>query len=495
MRAMSTPSTLARSGLRLRPSWPMLLGAAAFLCALAAGAVRIDPDAYWHIVTGRWILAHGYVPTHDLFSFTMRGAPWIAQEWSGEVLIAAAFALAKWQGLVLLTAALFALSVAYLARFLLVRMEPMHAVVLTVLAACMMFTYIIVRPYEIAWPIAALWTGALVDHCERQCGPPWWLLGVMLLWANLHGSFILGLGLATVIGAEAIAGAKVQWRPACMQWGGFIAVAFGCAMLNPQGFELLIYPFHLLAMHALGQLTEWQQPSFQHLQVLGLWMIVMLLLAFAGRIRLPFLRSVLLVGLIYIALQHVRNVSLLGLLAPFLVARPIANLWKEQSARLTDESALDRVFSALAGRGNMVALGATIVLSGVIGISIVRIGEPKPPAQFTPRVALNFLISRQPNARILDDYNFGGYLIFRGIPVFVDGRADMYGDRFCQRYFSVVRLAENGNVDALLDKYRINAILMSPQWPVVRLLDRMSNWKRVYADNVAVVFVRNIARP
>ena len=492
-------SAAARTALepvrRLGVSWPLLLGAAAFLAALVSGAARIGPDTYWHIGAGRWILAHARVPTHDPFSFTMHGAPWVAQEWGAEVLMAWVYGMAGWSGLVLMIAALFALSIAYLAHFLLPRMEPLHTVLLTVLGACMMFSYILVRPQQIVWPLTALWVGVLIDAAEKRAAPPWWLLAVMLLWANLHASFILGLALAVPIGIEAVLGTKPHWKPTARRWGAFIAAAFGCALLNPQGYRLLIYPFRVLGMHALSHLTEWQQPNFQQLHVFALWLLALLALAFAGRVRLPLLRSVLLVGLIYFALQHIRNVSLLGLLSPFLIASPLARLWRERAARAGDAGALDRGFRALARPAGRVAVWAAVVLAGALGVAAVRLRKPGLPAQFTPRAALDALLARRPDARILNDYNFGGYLIFRGVPVFVDGRTDMYGNRFVQSYFDAVELAPNGNFLALLKKYRIDAILMGPQWPVVRLLDRLPQWRRVYADKVAVAYVRQGARP
>ena len=483
-------SAAQRTAHRLRVSWPLLLGTAAFLAALLSGAARIGADTYWHISAGRWMLAHARVPTHDPFSFTMHGAPWIAQEWGAELLMAVVYGIGGWPALVLLVAASFALAIAYVAHFLLPRMEPLHTVLLTVLGACMMFSYILVRPQQLVWPLAALWIGGLIDAGERGAAPPWWLLAVMLLWANLHASFILGLLLAVPIALEAVLGARPAWKPAAGRWGLFLAAAVGCALVNPQGYRLLIYPFRVLGMPALEHISEWQQPNFQQLHVFGLWLLALLALAFGGRIRLPLLRSAMLIGLIYFALQHIRNVSLLGLIAPLLIAGPLARLWRERPVHARDAGALDRGFRALARPASGAAVWATVVLAGALGVAAVRLRKPSVPAQVTPRAALAALLARRPAARILNDYNFGGYLIFRGIPVFVDGRTDMYGNRFIESYFNAVELARKGNFPALLQRYRIDAILMGPEWPVVQLLERLPQWRRVYAGKVAVAYVR-----
>lgn len=468
----------------------MLLGGSAFLVALGMGAVRIGPDTYWQIATGHWILAHGYVPTHDIFSFTRHGTRWIAQEWSAEVLVALVYATASWLGLTVLAALSFALTIAYLTRFLLSRMEPLHAVVLAIFAGCMMFDDILVRPYELAWPLTALWVGVLIDSSEKNRTPPWWLLGVMVVWANLHGSFILGLGLAGVIAIEAALKTKEHWKGTVRRWGAFVVAASCCALLNPQGWRLLIFPFHLLGMHVLEQSTEWRAPDLQQPHVFGVWLLVTFGLAFTGRIRLRLVRSVLLIGLMFFALQHARNVPLLGLIAPFLIAAPLAALWRRESSSRRDAQALDRVFHALAAPGSLGALFAAVVLAGMLGIWAAGVRNVRPFAQNSPRAALDALLIRRPHARILDDAGFGGYLIFRGVPVFVDPRMTVYGDAFLRRYFDALELDPGGHINALLAKYRINAILLAPEWPVVSVLDRSPDWKRVYADKRAVAYIR-----
>lgn len=475
---------------RLGLSWPMLLGASAFLLALVSGAIQIDPDAYWHIIAGRWIFSHGYVPAYDMFSFTRHGAPWVAQEWGAELLFAFVHGLAGWAGLTVLAALSFALAIAYLTRFLVARMEPLHAVLLGVLAGCMMSYYMLVRPHELVWPLTAVWMGVLIESREAGRAPPWWLLVVMLAWVNLHGSFILGLGLVVMIALEAVVDAKERWRVVGRCWGGFVAAAFGCALLNPRGWHLLVFPFHLLGMHVLRQLVDWQPTNLARHPVMGVWLVVILGFAFSGKIRLSPVRAVTLVGLIYFALEYARNVSLLGLIAPFLIAAPLAAQWRRMPKRGRGLQALEMAFRALHGPGRLAAWCATVAVAGVLGIVAVTAGQPRPLEFCTPRAALNVLLSSRPKARIFNDANFGGYLIFHGIPVFVDPRVDVYGDTFLRQYYDAIELNPGGDISALLDRYRINAILIGPEWPVVRLLDRSPQWRRVYADKVAVVYLR-----
>ena len=90
---------------------------------------------------------------------------------------------------------------------------------------------------------------------------------------------------------------------------------------------------------------------------------------------------------------------------------------------------------------------------------------------------------------ILNDYNFGGYLDFVGIPPFIDGRAELYGDAYMLRYDRALNLHNLPDFLRLLDEYRIGATLLAPSTPAVALLDRSPDWQRVYSDDIAVVHV------
>src|SRR5262249_36258219 len=109
-----------RSRSRFGLSLPLLVGVAVYAPLLfAAPALLGDPDTYWHIATGRWIMEHGAVPDRDVFSFSMPGAPWTPPEWLAEIVIARLYDHFGWAGLVMATAASVAAALAILLRALL----------------------------------------------------------------------------------------------------------------------------------------------------------------------------------------------------------------------------------------------------------------------------------------------------------------------------------------------------------------------------------------
>jgi hypothetical protein len=472
-------------------SWPLLLGLTGFLLPIFLGWGLADGDTYLHISIGRWMLAHGQILTHDPFSFTRHGAPCTTQEWGSDLLIAAAFRVAGWPGLVALAALCFGASLAYLMRFLLARMEPLHALLLTLLAGLMMVPSLFARPHELVWPLTAIWVGTLIRSSEANRAPPWWLLGVLLLWVNMHGSFIIAPALAVLLALDSIIDAKEYRRRVAAQWLLFISGSLACMFVNPQGYRLLLFPFHLLRMKAaLALIPEWQPPNFEQPQVLAIWIIAIVGLALNGRIRLSFVRSVLVLGLMFTALEHVRNVALLGLISPFLLARPVASMWAQRPSLGRNADGIDRWFRSLAAPARRATTWVMLAAAGVIAVVALDVTRPMPPAYARPRAALDTLLARAPGGRIFDDPAFGDYLIYRGVPDFMDDRMDLYGNGLLIQTARALSLSPGTDLEALLSNYRIDAILLGTGWPALTLLDRSPGWRRVYSDKIVVAYVR-----
>ncbi len=107
----------------------------------------------------------------------------------------------------------------------------------------------------------------------------------------------------------------------------------------------------------------------------------------------------------------------------------------------------------------------------------------------TPAAAVDVLKARKA-ARILHNAGFGGYLIAQGIPTFFDGRGELYGAPFLVNTFDALALRDVDGFLGLLETYKIDATLLTPDTPAVGLLDRLDGWQRIYADDIAVVHIR-----
>ena len=492
-----TIDSAAASVRTLGLSWPLLIALLTLLGVLGIvrpDALLSDADSYWHLAAGRWIFEHGAVPTTDPFSHSMPGVAWMAQSWLSEVVLAAMYGAGGWTALAVLATICFALTLAILTRFLLARMEPVHALLFVALAAGLLMTHLSVRPHVLIWPLFALWIGAQVNAGEAHRSPPWWLLPVMWLWANLHGSFTLGLLLSGGLALDAIvAHPAAGRRHAAQRWIAFVALAVLVSMLTPNGWQGLWYTVQVMRQgYAQSVISEWQSPDFHQVQGLEIWLLLFLAMACSGGVKLPPVRIVLLLGLVHLALVSVRSISTLGLVSPFILAAPMARQWYSRGpiAPGGDAVLLDRWFRALAAP----ARPASVAVAGLVTAALLAVIVParalSPAAARTPEAALQAAMAAGVKGEVLNDYGFGGYLIYQGVKVFIDGRSDLYGDAFMKRYVEAVTLKDGKLLPSLLDEYRIGWTLFPPEMAAVALLDRMPGWRRVHADKVAVVHMR-----
>lgn len=488
----------ARSALRSRwrLSWPLLAGALVYLYCLAdAKGLLLDGDTLWHLAAGEWILRHGAVPVADPFSHTMRGAPWTAQEWLSEVVFAAAYRSGGFAAVVALAAAAFALTAALLTRFLLRWFEPAYVLLFVVVAVKMAAVHLLARPHLLVMPLLLLWAIELV---EARCGsraPRLLLLPLLAVWANLHGSFTFALALAGFLALEAVVEAPAaQRRAVARTWGRFLLLACVAALLTPNGWKGVSFTWKVLVESGpvLDLVEEWRSPDFHQAQPLEVWLLGLFGLAVVQGIRLPLMRAVLLLILIHLSLKHLRHVALLGLLSPVLLAPALAHHWNSRRSTKPQLNAADRALRLLCPPAGSAAVATALAALMVATVMAQRLRpiEPALPA------AAAVLAAKGAGASgpVLNTYDWGGYLIFSGIPPFIDGRADVYGNALLKDYLDAIAPQSAADMHRLLDKYGIEWTLLEPRTAAIAALDLSPGWKRVHTDAQAVVHVRTRPR-
>jgi hypothetical protein len=466
----------------VRVSLPLLAGIAVYVLLLALGDRLLgDPDTYWHIVVGRWIVEHQAFPHADMFSATARGAPWIAKEWLSQVLYAGAYAVAGWTAVVVLAAAAVAAALALLARFLLDELPPIPALALVTAALVLTAPHIVARPHVLALPVMVAWVAALVRAADRGNVPSLKLLPLMVAWANLHGGFTLGLALIAPIALEAVLACPAsERRTAALAWlrFGVLAVLAGC--ITPYGWESILVTYRILGLGtALTIIGEWQPQDFTRVGAFELCLLLAVGFALYRGFTLPPLRIVVLLGLLHLALAHSRNAELIGLLGPLVIARPLAR-----------QIGSSRMEAGKVHGGSMsFADGAALIAAIAVTCALIAAHSFAPSARVTPALAVE-AIKRAGAGPIFNDYDFGGYLIHAGLAPFIDGRTELYGGAFTARHHRAVTLQNVPDFLRLLEDYRIGATLLAPTTPAAGLLDVLPGWKRLYADDVAVVHVK-----
>jgi hypothetical protein len=462
-----------------RCTLPCVLGVCLFAGLLLLGnRLLADPDTYWQIRIGQQILETGSLPRTDTFSFTMQGQKWISTQWLAQVLYAVAFTRAGWAGPVVLTAASIASAFAILAWFVRRRLEAAPTLVLLMAALAIASPHFLVRPHALAMPVMVAWFDGLIAAADRSKSPSYWLLPLIALWANLHGSFILGLALIGPIALDVVLKVDAPLRVRMLlRWFVFGLVALAASCLTPYGVEAILAARNILNLGAaLPLIAEWRPSDFSRLGAFEICLLLGLGAVLFRGLTLPVMRIVLLLGLLHMALAHVRNVTVLALLLPIVIAAPLATRFGRADEKEKTELPC-----------GMLAVAALVAMTAMASFVIAG-NRYAPSSSLAPAVAA---LKERGVARVLNDYDFGGYLIWSGIPVAIDGRTELYGERFMVELDDAMTLKSPDALFNLLTSQQIDATLLRRLTPAAQLLDHVDGWRKVFADENAVAHVRD----
>ena len=472
-------------------------GLAGVMVVIVLAKGLTDPDFFTHVRTGQLIVDTGQIPTTDPFSFTWNGQPWILHEWLSEVLmyllISSVGALASLILFGLIPGTLLAI----LAFALIRRGVPLRPVALAcVLSAWVFIPYVTIRPQAISWLFMAILLVFLWGLGPERPRRAMWLIPLFILWANVHGLWVIGLGVVFLYGLFTLAGRTPMSAPEARRW---MAAAFvGClfaVMLTPAGPAGVLYPLRYIDSGdwGLANIHEWQSPDFHSVAHLGLLTLIVTLLAVGLWNGTPGWMGVLAMGGVVLSLVSLRNAPLLAVWAVPVIATSLAARWP---ARLTPRPV---PAGQVRTRRIMEVVTALVV---VVGSAIFVL--PQTPAvhleesitHVFPVASLDIVLEQSPNARVLAEYGWGGYVIYAGYDhgarVFVDGRNDMYDQSILEDY-SAIRSADPG-WQALLDSYQVDAMIWPPDVVLTRgLLDQPmpdgTTWCEAYRDDTQVLYL------
>jgi hypothetical protein len=464
---------------RLSTLLPLILGLLLLVLVLVNPAILNDGDTWWHVRAGQWMIEHRAVLHHDLFSYTLPGRPWSTHEWLSEVLMAGAFNIGGWSGIAGLTAVAAGLSALFLTRALSRNLSCLSLVLTAVVALSCVSPVLLARPHILALPCLILWTDALLTARARNVAPSLWWLPLMTLWANLHGGFFFGLALIGPFALEALLaapGSLFERSKAVRGWIVFGLASLAAALLTPHGVDGLIFPFKLLSLSALSGVQEWKASDFTHLEPLEIAILTALAVCLGRGAKIPPVRLGVLLLLLHMALQHTRHQLLLGVVGGLVLAQPLA-------------AALGQQAMAKA-RGPRWPVAAALGLAAVLIAARLMVPITRADGAASPIAALAAVPEQMRATPVLNEYGMGGYLIWNGVPVFVDGRTDFYGDAFMAGYYRATR-PDKAALDVLMTRWNFGWTILSPGNPLVAVLDQRPGWRRVYADRYAVIHARN----
>jgi hypothetical protein len=476
------------------------------LLAIALGGVMFaitvtkgvqDPDFFWHITAGKLIAQTGQVPSADPFSFTWFGKPWTPHEWLSEVLIYwLVTGLGRIGGLIvfgLFPAAIFAVLAAALRQATGARVLAL-ALPFAV-GAYVMIGFVTLRPQAISWLLLAILIWFLMAASPERPRRFLLLVPLFVLWANLHGLYVVGLGVVGLYTLFTLAG-----RTSMSSQRGWVLATLlgviGASMVTPAGPIGILYPLRYVegGDWGLANIAEWQSPNFHEPAHMGLLLMIVLLGLNGGRGTPGWLVALSWVG-VALALLALRNAPIAAVFAmPTLVMGFEARLRErdERKARARRPMAPSRAL----GRRVMELVTAVVIAAGSMAVLIPRdlnAAIDKSLGTRFPVAGVDALERLAPDANVLAEYGWGGYVIWRlhdkGGHVFVDGRNDMYSQQVLDDY-SAIRAADP-DWQELADKYGVEALLFPPEITLTRGPAVDAGWCEVLRDEWQVLYLRS----
>ncbi|MFZ6027532.1 MAG: hypothetical protein ACOYYS_07425 [Chloroflexota bacterium] len=468
-----------------------------------ASQPALDPDMWWHLRAGDEIWHRGEILTRDVFSSTRAGMPWVNVFWLSDLLMYAVFsfggslALAVWVAVTIT----FTMAVVYFH----IPGSPFLRAFLVVLASAVAAPTWTVRPQIVSFLLLAV-LDAWLDAYKAGRFRRLWLLPVLFaLWINLHGGVIWGwLLLTAVIVGEALNHFLALPQERRMSWKGWRSLVLWslltvpAVLLNPSGFAAWTLPFQQVSV-SLELIHEWFSPNFHNLAFHPLlWMLFALLgaLGFSGRSLDggDFLKAA---GFAYLAFYAQRNLGPFAIVAAPVLARYLSaaiDAWLAR--RVAGGSRVRRLNTSQPLENHLAGILNAFIIFLLAAAALLRLWAVASPdvsrtrlAEAYPQQAVAWIRSANPRGEIFNAYNWGGYLTWalREYPVFIDGRADLYGEEIIAEWFAVVNASPGWQ--NLLAGRGVNLILLEPWQPVVAQLPA-NGWQLLYEDDLAVIYGR-----
>ena len=455
-----------------------------------------DPDFWFHLKTGQYILSTGMIPRADMFSFTHYGVPWIAHGWLSGAIFYAVYSRLGLNALIFIFAILTAL--AFWIVFKRSRSHPFISGFAALLGVWIALPNIGVRPRVFTILGSSIYLALLARYMRRGSGREiWWLVPLMVLWANLHGGFLIGLALIglTIIGmlldgwaaGETVRLLLPRLRVLCL-------VMLGCilaALLNPYGLQIYTFPLTVLRSPVFQNLVvDWLSPDFHESKNTPLLLLILLTIAaFALSPKRPKPSDLLLfLATLYATLKTQRNAVIFALVA--------APMFAEYFQNWLDSTSFGKSFSqsrtSATGRPDILLslLFLVPLVAFAAKLKTTVYDSPRQESLKVPVEAVKYLKEKQITGNTFVAPNiWGGYLIWElpSNPVYYDGR-DVYPEQFVSEFVDIIK----GRIDwrKPFESHGVQIALIEPESVLARLIGESPNWERVYQDDMAVVFKR-----
>lgn len=437
----------------------------------------VDGDTFWAIKVGEWISLNKSVPNQDTFSWTVNGHPWVAHEWLFDTLIYLFYKALGLYGIMLLVLIPITIAFYFMWKTYTKERKSLVLTIIVFLIVVLMLRFgIAARPQVFGYMFFMYFFYVLVNKHKLL----WTLPLTAVAWANFHGSILLGIAMVLLQFVYESAYKTFSEKKLSIDIKFlFISILVPLfSLVNPYGIELWKTSFYLITSKVNRQIMEWQPPDFNDIGWLTIYFCVIVTTVFICYIKKDAIRdkkkfgliSIYLLGTFYEAFTGVRYL-------PYLVI-----VWGLFLLMLLP----DNLFSQKHWEKKMGIFYAFILI-------IILLGTGKVPLNLDEAIDKKKwpveAVSHLENKRTFNDYMWGGYLVYKDIPVFIDGRADVYwrdSEVFLDHGNATIFLKDPGEI---FDKYSVDQIIIESNDPLDFYLVK-AGWVEKYRDETAVIFLR-----
>jgi hypothetical protein len=453
-------------------------------------------DSYYDLYAGRYIVQHG-IPHWNVVTVVAHGAPWIDQQWLAQVIYYGAWAAGGYPAVALLSSLVLTSGFAVLALLLHSRgVPPTRMFGWTCAAIIVYLGNIVIRAQSFAYPLFALtlWLVVADSRAPRLRARTWLVLPVLVLWANTHGSVLIGAAMvALYAGYRAVAVRRAGQRAVL----GYLALGAASALsvlCTPYGTGVIGYykSVNRVAPALSHYVTEWQRPNPLYLVSMGFFaLLIATVIAVAVAWRRgtrpdPVLAAIAL-GLLVLALTAIRNQAFFAFAGSLLAADTLA---RSNAGRAP---ALSRAFSR--------ATAAVLAVAALIGIGLIA---AEPASKFESLVpvraigAAAALAARHPGARILADEWSSPPMLWLHPATFgrvaYDARLEQYSVAQLRAYATFLSARRPG-WQRLLRGYDLVVVNRKQHQWLATALVRLPGWQVAYNGRDGLVLKRAAGQP
>lgn len=461
-----------------------------------------DTDMWWHLRAGDDMWHQGKILLEDTFSYTRAGSDWVNAFWLSDIGLYGVWKVGGFFAITVVVAliAVTLMSIIYRHMDGSVYLRGL----LILLAMIGIHPNWSARPQLMSFLLLAFLDYFLDRHRYVKRQSLWILILIFAIWGNLHGGFIWGILLliATITGEglDYLFGNQpnMNWREtgSLAAWSILAGLAVS---INPNGISLWRLPFDQVRVSL--SIAEWLSPDFHQFYAHPLlWLLFLLIigLAFSGK-RMSFTDLLKGLGFTYLFFVAQRNMGPFAIILLPIIARNLAPAIQSFLKTPIIESITNKLAQTPPKQPSQkfnFIVNTTLVslLTAFALLNAYLVSNPQKIDEKLPSHAVHWVKDNHPSGPIFNSYNWGGYLTWelRDYPVFIDGRADLYGNKIISEWTEINNGSDKGL--SLLEKRRINLLFIEPTSP---LLERLSHreWKKVFSDSKIVIYLRQMPFP